>query len=177
MTLSTQNFSYVYKGFGVCTIYIQNLAERKRQINSMVCIKKRNCDWRIFMDPKDLNKNIKREHDRITKREGITSEIAGGRYFTKLDASQGFWQLKQDESSKKYCTFNTPFGRYCFLRLPFGKISASEILSTSSRCWMEFKPMLMTSSSIYSEKKGYSRVCEGVLLVQVVHWRPRVFRR
>lgn len=51
----------------------------------------------------------------------------GARYFSKLDASQGFWQLKLDESSTKYCTFNTPFGSYRFLRLPFGIISASEI--------------------------------------------------
>lgn len=29
--------------------------------------------------------------------------------------------------STKYCTFNTPFGRYCYLRLPFGIKSAPEI--------------------------------------------------
>lgn len=53
--------------------------------------------------------------------------MTGAQYFSKLDASQGFWQLKLHEDSTKYCTFNTPFGRYSFLRLPFGIISASEI--------------------------------------------------
>ncbi|KAL0200941.1 hypothetical protein M9458_004128, partial [Cirrhinus mrigala] len=38
--------------------------------------------------------------------------------FTKLNASQGFWQLKLHKDSIKYCTFNTPFGRYSFLRMP-----------------------------------------------------------
>lgn len=47
--------------------------------------------------------------------------------FSKLDASQGFWQLRLDESSTKYCTFNTPYGRHCFQSLPFGILSASEI--------------------------------------------------
>ncbi|XP_061440646.1 uncharacterized protein LOC133364295 [Rhineura floridana] len=41
----------------------------------------------------------------------------------KLDASSGFWQLKFTEDSSKLCTFNTPFVRYCFLRLPFGVAS------------------------------------------------------
>lgn len=53
--------------------------------------------------------------------------MAGACYFTKLDASQGFWQIKLDENSTIYCTFNIPFGRYCFLRLPFGIKSAPEI--------------------------------------------------
>ncbi|XP_053714551.1 uncharacterized protein K02A2.6-like [Synchiropus splendidus] len=96
-------------------------------VNSMVCVKKKNGDLRICMDPKDLNENIKREHYQIPKRDGIINEMAGAKYFSKLDASQGFWQLKLDENSTKYCTFNTSFGRYCFLRLPFGIIFASEI--------------------------------------------------
>lgn len=53
-------------------------------------MKKKNGDLRINMDPKDLNENIKHEHYQIPKREEITSEMAGARYFTKLDASQGF---------------------------------------------------------------------------------------
>ena len=93
----------------------------------MVCVKKKKGELRICMNPKDLNENIKCEHYQIPKREEIYSEITGARYFSKLDASQGFWQLKLDESSTKYCTFNTSFGRYCFQRLPFGIISGSEI--------------------------------------------------
>lgn len=56
-----------------------------------------------------------------------SGQMVSAKYFTKLDASQGFWQIKLDESSTKYSTFNTPFGAYCFLRLPFSIISASEI--------------------------------------------------
>ena len=106
---------------------IKKIEEPTDWVNSMVCVKKKNGDLRLCMDPQDLNDNVKREHYQIPKREEIIREMAGARYFSKLDASQGFWQLKLDECSTKYCTFNTPFGRYCFLRLPFGIISASEI--------------------------------------------------
>lgn len=106
---------------------IKKVEEPTDWVNSMVCVKKKNGDLRVCMDPRDLNASIKREHYQIPKREEITSEMTGAQYFSKLDASQGFWQLKLHEDSTKYCTFNTPFGRYSFLRLPFGIISASEI--------------------------------------------------
>jgi len=34
--------------------------------------------------------------------------------------SDGFWQVGLDDESSKLCNFNTPFGTYKFLRLPFG---------------------------------------------------------
>lgn len=102
---------------------IKKVNEPTDWVNSMVITKKKNGELRICLDPKDLNESIKRKHYQIPTRE----EITGARYFTKLDASQGFWQLRLDENSTKYCTFNIPFGRYCFLRLPFGIKSAPEI--------------------------------------------------
>lgn len=102
---------------------IKKIEEPTEWTNSMVCVKKKNGELRMCMDLKDLNENIKHEHYQIPKR----GEMAGAKYFSKLDVSQDFWQLRLDESSTKLCTFNTPFGRYCFQRLPFGIISASEI--------------------------------------------------
>ncbi|XP_063055929.1 uncharacterized protein K02A2.6-like [Engraulis encrasicolus] len=108
---------------------ITKVEEPTEWVNSMVCVdkKNKNKELRICMDPGDLNRNIKREHYQIPKREEIASEMAGAKYFSKLDAAQGFWQIKLDDKSSRYCTFNTPYGRYRFLRMPFGIISASEI--------------------------------------------------
>lgn len=103
----------------------------RQTVNLTVCTKKKNGELRICLDPKYLNESIKREHYQIPTREEIISEMSGARYFTKLDASQGFWQVKLEERSTKYCTFNTPFGRYCFPRLPFGIKLAPEIFHTA----------------------------------------------
>ena len=39
--------------------------------------------------------------------------------FSKLDANSGFWQTGLSPESAKLTTFITPFGRFCFNRLPF----------------------------------------------------------
>lgn len=46
--------------------------------------------------------------------------------FSKLDANSGFWIKPLDDESSRL-TFNTPFGRYRYLRLPFGISVAPEI--------------------------------------------------
>ena len=55
------------------------------------------------------------------------TEHAGSKGVFKTWCNSGYWQLKLDEESSNLCTFNTPFGRYRFLRVPFGIVSASEI--------------------------------------------------
>ena len=60
------------------------------------------------MDPRNLNRAIKREHFKLPTREEIMSQFANAKYFSKLDASSGFWQMKLDNESSKLCTFNSP---------------------------------------------------------------------
>lgn len=95
-------------------------------VSSITVVKKPNGELRICLDPKELNEAIKREHFRLPTLDEIVSKLAGAKYFSTLDASSGFWNVPLDETSA-YCTFNTPFGRYKFLRMPYGICSASEV--------------------------------------------------
>ena len=47
--------------------------------------------------------------------------------FAVLDVHQGFWHVLLDEKSSFLSTFNTPFGRYRWKRMPFGISSAPEV--------------------------------------------------
>mgnify|MGYP003690547807 CR=1 FL=1 len=65
------------------------------------------------------------------------SQFKNAKYFSMLDASSGFWQMKPDKTSSTYTCFNTPVGRYRFLRLPFGISSAPEVYHKSMHMLQE----------------------------------------
>lgn len=54
---------------------------------------------RLCIDPKELNKYVKREHYHLPNRGEIFGNLAGGKYYSKLDASSGFWQVCLDKES------------------------------------------------------------------------------
>ena len=99
---------------------IKRVDEPTDWVNSLVIVEKPNGQLRLCLDPKDLNNAIKRPHYPLPTLEDATSKMAGAKFFTKLDAKSGYWQLKLKDSSSYLTTFNTPFGRYRFTRLPFG---------------------------------------------------------
>lgn len=106
---------------------IKPVEEPTEWVHALHIVHKPNGQLRVCLDPRNLNRVIKREHFKLPTREEIMSKFAGCKYFSKLDATKGFWQMSLDESSSKLCTFITPFGRYQYLRLPFGISSAPEI--------------------------------------------------
>ena len=109
---------------------IERIHEPADWVNSMVTVMKPNGKLRICIDPRDLNKAIKREHYPMRTIEEIVSRMPNAKVFSVLDASSGFWQVKLDRDSAKLCTFNTPFGRYMFTRLPFGISSAPDVFQS-----------------------------------------------
>ena len=96
-------------------------------VSNLVVVEKKDGSLRLCLDPKDLNKAIKREHYKIPTMEEIAAEFTGKTVFSTLDLKDGYWQIQLDEDSSQLCTFNTPFGRYRFTRMPFGIKSASEV--------------------------------------------------
>ncbi|CAM1154056.1 Uncharacterised protein r2_g4222 [Pycnogonum litorale] len=79
---------------------------------------------RICLDPKDLNLALKRGQHYTPSLGELTHRLKNANIFSKLDAKSGYWSVVLDPQSQLYTTFNSPFGRYCFKRLPFGlKIS------------------------------------------------------
>ena len=58
--------------------------------------------------------------------EYTLGQLSDATIFSKLDANSGFWQVPLANESVLLTTFVTPFGRFCFKRLPFGISSAPE---------------------------------------------------
>ena len=92
----------------------------------MVVVLKGNQRVCICVDLTHLNRSVRRERHPLPAVEQSLAQLAGARVFTTLDANSGFWQIPLDRQSALLTTFITPFGRYCFYRLPFGITSAPE---------------------------------------------------
>ena len=96
-------------------------------VNSCVCVTKSNGQIRLCLDPKDLNKAVKRPHYATPTLEDVLSRLNGAKFFTILDARSGYWNIKLDQESALLTTFNTTYGRYCFNRLPMGIKCAQDV--------------------------------------------------
>ena len=58
----------------------------------------------------------------------VIARLGRPNYFTIINQSRAFWQVEPDDDSKDLTTFQTPYGRYRFSRMPFGISSASEVM-------------------------------------------------
>ena len=96
-------------------------------ISSIVPVQKEDGSLRLCLDPGDLNKALKRDPYHMRSIDEVSPELHGAKYFTLLDAKTGFWHIKLDEESSYLTTFNTPWGKYRFLRLPFGLKVSSDV--------------------------------------------------
>ncbi|KAL8621425.1 hypothetical protein ACOMHN_048225 [Nucella lapillus] len=106
---------------------ISPVSEPTSWCSGIVVIPKSNGTVRICVYLTQLNKAVKREIHPMASVDESLAKLADSKVFTALDAKSGFWQIPLSEDSKQYSTFVTPFGRYCFNRLPFGISSASEV--------------------------------------------------
>ena len=75
----------------------------------MVPLQKSNGKLRICVDLRNLNSAVQRARFVLPTFEDIVPKLAGARYFSKLDASSGFWQIPLHPDSTKLTTFITPF--------------------------------------------------------------------
>lgn len=83
--------------------------------------KKDPTEVRVCVDLTRLNKYVKRgPHPVTTALDAISRVNKGTKYYTKLDAKAGYWQIPIHEEDQVLTTFITPWGRYKFLRAPMG---------------------------------------------------------
>ena len=99
---------------------ITDMHEHTEWINSIVPVMKEDGSLRLCLDPKDLNKAIERNQWYLRTLDDILPELAQSKYFTVKDATSGFWHILLDFRNSLLTTFNTLWGKYRSLRMPFG---------------------------------------------------------
>jgi hypothetical protein len=84
---------------------------------------------RLCVDMTRLNDAVLREQYILPVIDQLLARLAGAKVFSKLDCNSGFHQIPLSRESQLLTTFTTPFGRWCYTRIPFGISSASEVFS------------------------------------------------
>ena len=126
------------------------VSEATDWVSSMVTVVKPN-KLRICIDPKDLNRAIRRPHYPLPTIEEVATKLSKAKVFSVLDAKSGFWQVPLDEASSKLTNFNTSFGRFRWLRMPFGISSAPD----------EFQKRM---NDTFGDIKGTAVIADDLLL-------------
>ncbi|CAE1292604.1 unnamed protein product [Acanthosepion pharaonis] len=106
---------------------IRRIEEPTNWVSSLTYVTKRDNTIRVCLDPRALNKALIRPYHQIPTVEELNHRFAGAKFFSKFDAKSGYWSIKLDRESQPLTTFQTPFGRYCFERLPFGLSVSQDI--------------------------------------------------
>lgn len=78
------------------------------------------------MDPRDLNIALKRPKYQMPTLEELLPKQGKAKVFSTPDAKDGFYQIALDKESSMKTAFWTPYGRYCYKRMPFGISVAPE---------------------------------------------------
>ena len=98
-----------------CLGVITHVDEPMDWVSSITYIQKANGKLCLCLDPRDLNEAICHDHHKTPTMEEVAHEFAHCHFFTKLDAHHGYWSIILNQDSSLLTTFNSPFGRYCFL--------------------------------------------------------------
>ena len=88
-------------------------------VHALVLVMKLNGRLCVCLDPRTLNTVLRHNIHNTQRFVDIVAQIRGFTHCSKIDANSGFWTLPLDTDSQLLTTFDTLWGHYCFLKLPF----------------------------------------------------------
>ena len=84
--------------------------------------------WRLTVDYRALNSKIERDSFPIPHPEDVFNELAGHKYYSRLDLASGFWQIRIDPADEDKTAFVAPtVGQFAFRVLPMGIKTAPSV--------------------------------------------------
>jgi hypothetical protein len=83
-------------------------------------VKKKNGKWRMCIDFTDLNKACKMDDFPLEMVDKIVDDAANSEMLSLLDMFSGYYQIRVRREDEEKTSFNTPFGTFCFVRMPEG---------------------------------------------------------
>ena len=97
-----------------------DINESSDWVHALIIFIKPNGKLHVCLDPRTLNAVLQHNIHNVKRSIDIVSKVKGSTHVSKIDTNSRFWTLPLDPSSQLLTTFDTPWGRFCFMKLPFG---------------------------------------------------------
>jgi hypothetical protein len=104
---------------------------------NMVMVQKKSGKWRMCIDFTSLNKACPKGNFLLPRIDKIVDSAAGCEVMSLLDCFSGYHQIYMKEEDKASTSFITPFGTYCFIRMPEGLKNARSTFSRLTKTVLE----------------------------------------
>jgi hypothetical protein len=87
---------------------------------NVVMLRKKNGKWRMCMDFIDLNKCCPKDDFPLARIDKIVDSTTSYEMMALLDCFFGYHQIWLRKEDEEETSFITPFGTFCYLRMPEG---------------------------------------------------------
>jgi hypothetical protein len=104
---------------------------------NVVMVQKKINKWRMCIDFTSLNKACPKDNFLLPQIDKVVNSVARCKVMSLLDCFSGYHQIYMKEEDKASTSFITPFGMYCFIRMPEGLKNTGWTLSRLTKTVLE----------------------------------------